>query len=102
MSPAPKITRRAIRVSEPHNQRELVERRVVEQRDEARDVPLAMVEQIERIRVIEIRPPALRVGITRQGVEREPSRAECRKVLDRVDHVAAPFLITGVLLDVED
>ena len=47
----------------------------MEQRDEPGDVALAVVEQLEGVRVVEVRSLPLGVGIARQRVEGKPADA---------------------------
>ena len=44
----------------------------MEQRHEPRNMTLAMVEEFERVGVVEVGTPLLRIRIAGQGVEREP------------------------------
>src|SRR4029079_18661410 len=101
MSPAPNTTIFAT-ASRPDDDGELVERVIVQQRDESRERSLTVREVLGGIDIEQIGPAAAWIVEMRQCVEREPPATERGEIAERVADVRRPFFLRGVLLHVED
>src|SRR5918993_5318725 len=92
MSPAPKMTIRAISLLS-HEHGELEERVVVQQGDVSREAGPAIVEVKQRIGVKEVRPLARRVRVRRQHVEGKAGAAQPVERIQRFLDVRTPSYV---------